>query len=233
MGIFGKALLDYQNGNTNAEIIVHSPDFEPDSIPVEHLLRPYDAMPDVEQLALQKCVGSVLDVGACAGAHSHFLQQQGFDVTALEIDEDCCTYLRAFRGIKNVHCGDFLNYTTSTKYDTLLLLMNGSGFAGTIDNFESFIAHCETFLNPGGQILMDSSDLVYLYELEDGSLELPMHKYYGEMQYQVEYKGEKSTLFDWLYIDFELLEEKLSTLGWKVDMLLEQNNLSYLVKIYK
>ena len=233
MGIFGKAILDYQNGNKNAEIIVHSPDFEPDVIPVEHLLRNYEQMPDVEQLALKKCTGTVLDVGACAGAHSYFLQQQGLDVTALEIDEDCCTYLSTFRGIKKVQCQNFLEFKTSYKYDTLLLLMNGSGFSGTAENFESFIAHCETFLKPDGQILMDSSDLVYLYQLEDGSLELPMHKYYGEMQYQVEYKGEKSALFDWLYIDFQLLEEKLSTLGWKVDMLLEQNNLSYLVKIYK
>ena len=162
MGIFGKALFDYHSGEENAEITVLSPDFEPDIIPVKYLLRDYSTMPDIEQLALKKCQGKILDIGACAGAHSAFLQQHGHEVVALEQDQICCQYLKSVRNIKNVIEANFLTWTSTEKFDTLLLLMNGSGFAGTIDNIEGFIEHCGTYLEDGGQILMDSTDVVYL-----------------------------------------------------------------------
>ena len=69
--------------------------------------------------------------------------------------------------------------------------------------------------------------------MEDGSLELPFNNYYGEMQYQLSYKGEISETFPWLYIDYNLLEEKLESKGWKVELLQQQNDFSYLVKISK
>ena len=56
--------------------------------------------------------------------------------------------------------------------DTILMLMNGSGIIGRLENMPAFFQRMKMLLRPGGCILMDSSDLRYLFEDEDGSFEI-------------------------------------------------------------
>ncbi|MEP2025228.1 MAG: SAM-dependent methyltransferase, partial [Reichenbachiella sp.] len=81
--------------------------------------------------------------------------------------------------------------------------------------------------NPGGQIILDSSDISYLYE---EGLEKPDH-YFGEIQYQYEYKGKKGDWFDWLYVDQELLIKETQALGLKTEILMTDEFDQYLAKI--
>ena len=42
---------------------------------------------------------------------------------------------------------------------------------------------------------------------EDGGYWIPNNgRYYGEVTFTMEYKGEKSEPFDWLYVDFNTLQ---------------------------
>ena len=71
------------------------------------------------------------------------------------------------------------------KYDTLLLLMNGTGIAGKLERLPSLLNRLKELLADGGQILVDSSDLRYIYENEDGSMDINLNApYYGEVDYQ-------------------------------------------------
>ncbi|MDA3938243.1 MAG: hypothetical protein PF693_02900 [Spirochaetia bacterium] len=59
---------------------------------------------------------------------------------------------------------DFYYLSSTLKYDTLLFLMNGTGMAGTMDMLAGFLRKSKELLNPNGQVLLDSSNIQYIFE---------------------------------------------------------------------
>lgn len=223
--ILGQALHDQYYQNKPDKLWIHNQYGPKEEMPLDIYFREVTEMPDLELRALKECKGKVLDIGAGAGSHALLLQQNGFDVTALDISGMGVGVTRA-RGVINTIEADIFDYS-ETKYDTLLLLMNGIGLAGTLDNLKLFLAHTKTLLKPGGQLLFDSSDITYLYE--DG---LPAaEKYFGELWYQYEYKAQKTEWFKWLYIDPVTLTGLATAEGWKVEILLEDEYDQYLARL--
>jgi 2-polyprenyl-3-methyl-5-hydroxy-6-metoxy-1,4-benzoquinol methylase len=197
---------------------------------VSHFFRGENEMPEVEKAALKKCKGKILDVGAAAGCHSIVLQKKGFSVTALDKSELAVDVMK-MRGIQKVVCSDIYEYSQNT-FDTILLLMNGSGIGGTLAGLKNLLRHLKTLLEENGQILLDSSDIKYLFEEEDGSfwVDLANTKYYGEMQYNVKYKNQTDT-FDWLFIDYELLNKIAQETGLKCTQVATGAQNDYLARI--
>ena len=60
MDAFGNAALDFLNNDHDEFIYVESKTMEDDVIPVEHLFRSLDQMPDCEQKAIEITKGKVL-----------------------------------------------------------------------------------------------------------------------------------------------------------------------------
>lgn len=119
-------------------------------------------------------------------------------------------------------------------FDTILLLMNGTGIAGKIENLPALFQRLKALLNPGGQILIDSSDLKYIYENEDGSFDINLNgAYYGEVDYQMIYKNIKGDRFDWLYVDFPLLKSIAETCGLHGELVAEGEHYDYLARIFQ
>ncbi len=205
----GRAVYDYHFNSINQPVTVHSDDFDDDTIEISYLFRDYRQMPALEKKAMSLCRGTVLDVGACAGAHSVYLQEKGFTVTSLEISSLCCDVLKS-RNISQIVQQDIFKFN-GQKFDTILLLMNGTGIAGSLEGLDILLHKLKSLLNPKGQILMDSSDLIYLFEQEDGSalVDISADKYYGELTFQTEYKSWISQPFSWLYIDIHNLKNSL------------------------
>ena len=84
-------------------------------------------------------------------------------------------------------------------------------------------------LKPGGVVLIDSSDLRYLFEEEDGSLMIDLaDEYYGQLDYQMEYNGVVGEPFDWLYLDFETLAFYAEENGFRADLVAEGEHYDYL-----
>ena len=118
-------------------------------------------------------------------------------------------------------------------FDTILLLMNGTGIAGKIENLPALFLRLKALLNPGGQILIDSSDLKYIYENEDGSFDINLNgAYYGEVDYQMIYKNVKGDRFDWLYVDFPLLKSIAETCGLHGELVEEGEHYDYLARFF-
>lgn len=119
-------------------------------------------------------------------------------------------------------------------FDTILLLMNGTGIAGKIEHLPALFQRLKALLNPGGQILIDSSDLKYIYENEDGSFDINLNgDYYGEVDYQMIYKDVKGDRFDWLYVDFPLLKSIAETCGLHGELVAEGEHYDYLARIFQ
>lgn len=227
----GHAIHEYFSFKIDFPLTVISEDFEDDIMKPSYFFRNYNNMPTLEKTALRLCRGKVLDVGACAGSHALWLQENNFDVTALEISDLCCHTMQK-RGIKKIIQSDIFTYCES-QYDTILLLMNGTGIAGTLTRLIDLFVHLKKLLRQGGQILIDSSDLIYLFEDDNGyaNLDLNSEKYYGELQYQFEYKGIKSETFPWLYTDIETMQEIVSGCQLKVKQLIKGKHYDYLMQI--
>ncbi|RXK83551.1 class I SAM-dependent methyltransferase [Filimonas effusa] len=223
--VLGKAIHDYYQMLKMGKLWIHNKYGPKEEMPVDVYFRREEDMPEMELLALKQCTGKVLDVGAGAGSHALWLQQQGITVTALDISPAAAAVMEA-RGVQQVVAQDFFT-VTSGGYDTLLLLMNGIGIAGTIEGLHRFLQHARTLLQPGGQLLFDSSDIAYLYE----GRALPESPYYGEIAYRYEYKGQKTDWFSWLYIDKNRLEAIAAAEGWRMELLQEDEYGQYLVKL--
>lgn len=222
--VHGEAIFDFYKGDHSVVLKTYNSYGEPEEMPVEVFFRDHQDFTDMENLAITRCEGKVLDVGAGAGAHALFMQAFEMDTTALENSPGCIKTLR-HSGMTKIVEEDF--FAHKGKYDTLLFLMNGLGLAGKLDNLPYFFKHCEKLLNPGGQLILDSSDISYLYE--DG-VERPDH-YFGEIRYQYEYKGKKGDWFDWLYVDQKLLIRETEALGLKTEILMTDEFDQYLARI--
>jgi SAM-dependent methyltransferase len=220
----GKALYDYWNGKEDISLLLHNNYGEPEEMPVEVFFRNEQSMPELELFALSLCQGKVLDIGAGAGCHALYLQQNGLAVDALEISGLACEIMRK-RGVYNILHHDFFAFE-SQPYDTLLLLMNGIGLAGTLEGLEFFLLRAKGLINPGGQLLFDSSDITYLYE--EG---FPKDRYYGEIDYAYEYQKERGRWFKWLYIDPLTLHQLAKKTGWKMQVIYENKDDQYLARL--
>jgi hypothetical protein len=112
------------------------------------------------------------------------------------------------------------------------MLMNGTGIIGTLDNMPVFFERMRQLLAPGGCILIDSSDLRYLYEEEDGSLMIDLaDDYYGQLDYRMEYKDILGEPFDWLYVDFETLAIYAEENGFTTELIEEGDHYDYLARL--
>jgi SAM-dependent methyltransferase len=223
--ILGQAIHDHYYQQPPHKLWINNRYGPKEEMPIETYFRDEDDMPDMEWLALNECRGDVLDIGAGAGSHALVLQNRGFEVTALEISALAAGVMRA-RGVKNVLEADIFKYADK-KYDTLLLLMNGIGLAGSLANVKPFLQHVKQLLNKGGQLIFDSSDIAYLYE---GNLP-DTEKYYGELAYQYQYNRQKTDWFPWLYVDEKTLETIVTEAGFEMEVLLEDEYQQYLVRL--
>jgi SAM-dependent methyltransferase len=227
----GQAVWDFQNGIEIESIVVKTDIAEDELLSPSYFFRTYDQMPHQEREALKRCKGKILDIGAGAGAHSLWLQNQGFDVDSIDISPLSCETMRK-RGIKNVLLKD-VYALKNQKYDTILLLMNGAGVAQTLPGLEKLLLHLKTLLNPGGKILADSSDLLYLFTDENGEMwvDIASDAYYGEMEYQLSYKTIHGKPFPWLFVDPDTLSDFAKLYGFKVKDKIEGAHFDYMIEL--
>lgn len=229
--LFGKAILDYQTNNAPEDLITETTISEEDEMSIAYLFRTFEEMPAIEQKALQLVKGKTLDVGCGAGSHSLYLQnQKKVDITAIDISPSAVKTCH-LRGIKKCFIQNLLTLENE-KFDTILLLMNGTGIFGTLKKTTQFLQKLKSLLNPGGQILIDSSDIIYMFdEDEEGAYEVPANGYYGELEFTVSYKGEKEDSFPWLYLDYNTLQNAAFANGLQCELILEGEHYDYLAKL--
>lgn len=226
----GTAIYDFFKNGKAARLRVFSSQFDEDEIPVATLFRSYNEMPPIEQTALRLSTGKILDVGAGSGCHTLALREMGKDATAIDISPLSVKVMKE-RGL-NAMPVNLFDPLFCESFDTILMLMNGSGIIGKLEHLGDFFQRMKLLLRPGGCVLMDSSDLKYLFEEEDGSYLIDLAgDYYGEIDFRMQYKQVKGDTFDWLYIDFDTLSLYAAQYGFKAEMVEEGSHYAYLAKL--
>ena len=228
--LMGRAIWDYFYQENPEDLQTETSISELDDLPVSYLFRNYKEMNALEKKALDLSFGKVLDVGAGAGSHSLYLQnKRNLDVAALDISPKSIEICKA-RGVKNAVCEDFLKFSND-KFDTILLLMNGTGIFQSLKNVDQYLQKLKNLISENGQILLDSTDILYMYDQDDdGGVLVPATGYYGELDYYIHYKGESELPMKWLYLDFNTLKNAAIVNGFKIQKIKQLDD-SYLAKL--
>lgn len=228
----GKAIRDYYHQENSQDLQTETSISELDELPVDYLFRDFEEMNDIEQKALTLSRGKVLDIGAGAGSHSLYLQNnRHLEVTALDISPLSIEICR-LRGVKRAVAENMLAFSGDT-FDTILLLMNGTGIFQSLLVIDIYLKKLYALLNEKGQILIDSTDILYMFDRdEDGGVYIPAEGYYGELDYVVHYKGESEEPIKWLYLDFNTLKNAAEHNGFTIEKILQEDE-SYLAKLTK
>jgi SAM-dependent methyltransferase len=224
--LFGKAILDYQTSNSPEDLITETSISDADEMSVAYLFRSFDEMPKIEQKALELCHGKILDIGCGAGSHSLYLQQKGFEVTSIDISENAIKACQ-LRGLKNTKVLNVLDLENQ-KFDTILLLMNGTGIFRTVAETPKYLQKLKSLLNPNGQILIDSSDIIYMFDDD----EVPTETYYGELTFSISYKNQTEETFPWLYLDYNLLHKLALDTNLNCELLSKGTHYDYLARLF-
>ena len=222
--VYGQALHDYYY-RRNHKLLLYNNYGPKEEMPIALFFRDMEKMPTIETKAMSLCKGKVLDIGAGVGSHALILQKQGIDVTAIERSALAVEIMKK-RGVRKAIAGDIFALA-DMKFDTLLLLMNGIGLVGNLDGLKYFLQHAKTLLLPGGQLLFDSCDILYLYQ----GGPTPTDRYYGEISFRYEYKNKIGEWFKWLYVDQQTLETVATKTGWHCQVIYEDDKDQYLVRL--
>lgn len=230
--LFGKAILDFQTNNSPEDLITETTISEEDEMSVAYLFRDFSGMPKIEQQALLLSKGKVLDVGCGSGSHSLYLQKEkNLDVTAIDISSNAVEACQ-LRGISNVLKVGILDFQPDEKFDTILLLMNGTGIFGKLEHVSKYLQKLKSLLVENGQILIDSSDIIYMFDEDsEGGKWVPGAAYYGELEFTISYKGEKEAPFPWLYMDYNTLQNAAVANGLHCELVLEGEHYDYLARL--
>lgn len=224
----GAAIADYYQKGKASRLRVCSNLFDEDEIPVSLLFREEAEMPKLERIALAKAQGRILDVGAGSGCHTLALQQRGLEVEAIDISPLSVDVMQQ-RGVRKARLANLFDSHWYDRYDTILMLMNGSGIVGKIAHLPTFFQRLKQLLTPDGCVWMDSSDIRYVFENEDGSMDIDLAaNYCGEVDYQMIYRNVTGDAFDWLYIDFETLSYYASAHGFIAEKTADGDHYDYL-----
>ena len=228
--LMGRAIWDYYYQENSEDLQTETSISELDDLPVSYLFRDYQEMNALEKKALDLSFGKVLDLGCGAGSHSLYLQnERKLEVTALDISPKSIEVCKA-RGVKNAICEDLLQFSEKN-FDTVLLLMNGTGIFQSLEHIDQYLQKLKSLVAENGQILLDSTDILYMYDQdEDGGVLVPATGYYGELDYYLHYKGESELPMKWLYLDFDTLENAAIANGFKIQKI-EKLEDSYLAQL--
>jgi hypothetical protein len=226
---FGLALAAYEHGHTDAELMVRRDDGFEAPLPVRHFFREPHEFSPIEMMALERCLGPVLDVGAGCGIHSLELQARGVPVTAIDINPQAVGIMIR-RGVALARRADAFSFQGGP-FNTVLLMGHGIGLVGDLDGLDSLLGHVHSLIRRDGQVLLDSLDVMksqHPKHLAYQEANRRQGRYVGQIRMQMEFQKQRGPFLGWLHVDASTLAEHADDAGWACEVLLEQPSGEYL-----
>jgi SAM-dependent methyltransferase len=235
MEVHGAALWAFfVDGDTDAEEIVRTDAGRATPVPVRHFFSRPPGFLALENAALARSIGRVLDVGAGSGLHALALQHRGLAVTAVDICPQAVDIMRR-RGVRDVHCADILTYQGGP-FNTLLMLGHGLGITETLPGLDRFLADARFLVSSNGQILAGSLDVRVTRDPENLAYQEANQRagrYIGEIRIQLEYAGRTGPYFGWLHVDPETLAYHAAAHGWNCEVIAADDAGNYVARLIR
>jgi 2-polyprenyl-3-methyl-5-hydroxy-6-metoxy-1,4-benzoquinol methylase len=235
---FGQQLLAQFNSETRtAELIERDDNFIDTGSESGMYFFDYEKWSPVEQKAITKVKGRVLDIGCGAGRHSLYLQQQGFEVTAIDISPGAIEVCK-LRGLKNARVKPIVEIDEfePNSFDTILMMGNNFGLFGDADNAKLLLRELYRITSPDAQIIAgtrnpyktDSPEHLEYHEFIRQRGRMP-----GQIRMRVRYGKTVGEWFDYLFVSPEEMREIVAGTNWQIEELMESGEANYFAVISK
>ncbi len=234
MDPFGMALVAYLEGEETAELIIRRDDGLEIPLPVSYFFRGEAGFSPIDNAAVERCAGRILDAGAGAGPHSLAVQRRGQSVTAIDISIHAVDVMRR-RGVTDARCANIFEFRGGP-FDTLLLLGHGIGMVETLAGLDRFLSRSLELLNESGQVLLDSVDVRTTYDpahLAYHEANRAAGRYVGETRLQPEFHGRTGPYCGWLHVDSQTLKQHAEKAGWQCNVVLQEEDGNHLARLTK
>jgi SAM-dependent methyltransferase len=197
----------------------------------------YEQWSPLERQAIARVKGRVLDIGCGAGRHSLYLQQRGFDVTAIDNSPGAIEVCK-LRGLKNAIVRPIANVDEfeTTSFDTILMLGNNFGLFGDEKNAKLILRKLSRITSSEAQIIAGTRNP---YKT-DNPEHLDYHEYNrqrgrmpGQVKMRVRYGKTIGEWFDYLFVSPEEMEEIVTDTAWHIKEFMGMGELNYFAIIGK
>jgi len=216
---FGKALLDYLEGNKANALILEADDGT--SMPAMEpawFFQTSDEWYLWEKKALDSLKGPVLDLGCGAGRASLYLQEKGLDVTALDASPNAVEVCKR-RGIRDVRLGDLQNPPEDKQWKSILMLCGNLGLAGGWSETRELLSQLAIISTDDAVVIGDTVDPTItdaIDEIGHQRLQESMGRYKGQVRLRLRYGDIVSPYWEQSNFAIRDIPRLVHGTGWSV-----------------
>ena len=189
-----------------------------------------------QQQAMDVVYGSVLDAGAGAGRFALHLQQQGFEVTAID-NSPLAVRVCKKRGVRRAKVASLRDMDASAQiFDTVLLLGGNFGLVESPKRAPAVLALLHRITSDGARLIAESVDPYHPAVPDHLTYARAPHRvrrWAGEIRMRLRYKRFIGEWFDYLLVSKEEMRALLDGSGWRIQSFLDSGQASYVAVIEK
>lgn len=233
---YGHAMYDYLHGKRVSEIVERDDGYFDTSIGPQVYFSEYNHWPEHEKEAMAYVKGTVLDMGCGAGRHALYLQEQGFDITGVDVSPLAVEVCK-LRGLKKAHILPITKITPEIgTFDTIIMFGNNFGLFGSFKRARWLLRKFKRITSENGRILAETRDPYQTdipEHLEYQELNRKRGRMPGQLKLRVRYKKYVTPWFDYVIVSKEEMTQIVENTGWKIDQFIEGNLGMYVAVIEK
>jgi len=227
---FGQEIMAFFQGKKSFEVIERKDGYVGLSCGAPFYFADFKDWSDIEKKAIKFVRGKILDIGAGAGRVSLYLQNKGFDVTAIDNSPLSIKVCRK-RGIKKaslLSIEDILELRPK-KFDTIIMFGNGFGLLGNYKKSRKILKELYEITGKDALILAGSDGYYKSNNLNNKkSNGMP-----EQFRLRIRFKEYIGNWFDFFFVSRYQMERILKGTGWRVKFFINSKKSKYVGIIEK
>jgi SAM-dependent methyltransferase len=227
---YGRLIHDYYHDCQGFEIDERDDGFITVGMDPEVYFADFDDWPLFERKAIACARGKTLDAGCGAGRVALYLQEQGGDVTAIDVSPLAIAICRK-RGVKRARVASVTDVSPKWgRFSTIVMYGNNFGLCANARRARWLLRRFHTMTTDDARIIAASNDI---YQTDD-----PAHLAFqkrnrargrmaGQIRLRIRYRQYATPWFDYLLVSPEEMAALAESAGWRVAKVIRDNGPLY------
>ncbi len=211
--LFGDALVSYINGNRN-KFYFEDKKGKKYEQSISSYIDKKRSFTKLERKIIFLSHGKILDIGCGTGSFISALMKRG-KVLGIDISSNMIKICKS-RGINNVKIKDIFGFKSKNKFDTIVLLDENIGLAGTVKNTKKLLKKLSSLLSSKGQILANVEEVAGNYYIWEA---------------RALWNGKYGPWFKWIKFNSSFLIKLCQKQGLKAEVV-SKDKKRYIIKIF-